>query len=451
VAELPIIEGLRVVEELGAGTLSSVYAALEEPLGRKVAVKVLRATIPSTSPFALQLEREAHVLSELCHPNIGLLLRFSKTDAGTFLVLEFVDGYSLAGLLKKKPTIPADSVAAIGAGVARGLEHAHDQKIVHRDIKPANVLVSRRGEVKIFDFGIAHRARTAQEPIAALSSVRVEDVATFGTPAYMSPEQILGEGLDGRSDVFSLGIVLYQLVCGSRPFDRGDGADGRPAAHRIRRDAPIPLHRRAPEVPAGLERIIMRAIEKLPADRFQSARAMAEELEELVGPNRGLRGDRLVMLALEHAGLGVVADTEPGTSRRVRSRGPVRRAVVGLGLLGCGAVAAGAALQLMSGTARDVAVPATLELAPRSAGFAHVLVRPWAEVWIDGQRVDVTPMDRAIPLAAGAHYFKFVHPTLPTQKRSVNIAPGQTVTIDVDLGLEDGRERGSRAERDKTR
>jgi serine/threonine-protein kinase len=451
VAELPVIEGLRVVEELGAGTLSSVYAALEEPLGRKVAVKVLRATIPSTSPFALQLEREAHVLSELCHPNIGLLLRFSKTDAGTFLVLEFVDGYSLAGLLKKKPTMSADSVAAIGAGVARGLEHAHDQKIVHRDIKPANVLVSRRGEVKIFDFGIAHRARTAQEPIAALSSVRVEDVATFGTPAYMSPEQILGEGLDGRSDVFSLGIVLYQLVCGSRPFDRGDGADGRPAAHRIRRDAPIPLHRRAPEVPAGLARIIMRAIEKLPADRFQSARAMAEELEELVGPNRGLRGDRLVMVALEHAGLGVVADAEPGSSRRVRSRGPVRHAVVGLGLLGCVTVAAGAALQLTSGTARDVAAPTTLELVPRSAGFAHVLVRPWAEVWIDGQRVDVTPMDRAIPLAAGAHYFKFVHPTLPMQKRSVNIAPGQTVTIDVDMGLEDGRERGSRAERDKTR
>ncbi|MGH7296475.1 MAG: serine/threonine-protein kinase, partial [Polyangiaceae bacterium] len=253
-AELPTIEGYEVLEELGSGALSSVYKAVELPLGRTVALKVLKATIATTSPFASQLEREARVLAELCHPNIGMLLGYVKTDARLMLVLEFVDGVSLSELLRKKPAMSPDAAAAIGAAVARGLAHAHERGVVHRDIKPANILVSRRGEVKLFDFGIAQRASQTGEPVG-LAPMRLDDVAAFGTPAYMSPEQILGEDVDQRSDVFSLGVVLYQLVCGARPFERGDEAEGRPAAHRIRRDPPIPLHRRAPDVPMALERV----------------------------------------------------------------------------------------------------------------------------------------------------------------------------------------------------
>jgi eukaryotic-like serine/threonine-protein kinase len=275
--ELPSIEGFRVVEELGSGTLSSVYSAIEEPFGRQVALKLLRSAIATGSPFARQLEHEARVLAELCHPNIGLLYRFAKNDTQTYLVLEFVDGFSLAALLKKKSTMPCDAVATIGAAVARGLVHAHAAGVVHRDIKPANILVSKRGEVKIFDFGTAQVAQSTEEMVGGLRALsRHEDVAAFGTPAYMSPEQILGEKVDARSDVFSLGVVLYQLVCGARPFERGDETEGQLAAHRIRRNPPIPLRRRAPHVPSALERTIMRAIEKLPADRFQTAEAMAE-------------------------------------------------------------------------------------------------------------------------------------------------------------------------------
>ncbi len=157
-AELPSIEGFRIVEELGLGSLSSVYRAIEEPLGRTVALKVLKATIAPSSTFASQLEREARVLAELCHPNIGQLYAFTKTDARMYLVLEFVDGFSLTTLLKRKANVAPDCVAAIGAAVARGLAHAHGRGIVHRDIKPANILVSRHGEVKIFDFGIAQRS-----------------------------------------------------------------------------------------------------------------------------------------------------------------------------------------------------------------------------------------------------------------------------------------------------
>jgi serine/threonine-protein kinase len=427
-------DGLRVLEELGSGSLSSVYRAVEEPLGRTVALKVLKSAIAPNSHFALQLEREAKVLSELCHPNIGLLHSFRKTDTRMVLVLEYVDGFSLAALLKKKPTVPPDSVAAIGAMVARGLAHAHERGIVHRDIKPANILISRRGEVKIFDFGIAQRSTSGEEPVG-LAPLRLDDVAAFGTPAYMSPEQILGESVDARSDVFSLGVVLYQLTCGARPFERGDETDRRPAAHRIRRDPPIPLHRRAPDVPPGLERIVMRAIEKLPADRFPSAGVLADQLEELSEARTALAGDQLVVRALVHAGLVSASDPTNNATPRASKRASVRRAVAGLAVLGGVAVAVGVALQATAPHQGKAAGAQPLELIPASAGYLRVLATPWAEVWIDGQYVEVTPFARAIPLPPGTHFVTLVHPSAPVEKRTVAIAPAETSTIDVIMAV----------------
>jgi serine/threonine-protein kinase len=449
-----LIEGYRILEELGSGTLSSVYAAVEEPLGRLVALKVLRSTIAPSSPFALQLEREAKVLAELCHPNIGQLHAFSKTEARLMLVLEFVDGFSLATLLRKKPVLPPDSVAAIGAAVARGLAHAHERGIVHRDIKPANILVSRRGEVKIFDFGIAQRVPAPEEPIA-LPPTRLEGVGSFGTPAYMSPEQILGEAVDARSDIFSLGVVLYQLVCGARPFERADAEGGRPAAHRIRRDPPIPLHRRAPDVPVALERIVMRAIEKPPADRFQTAAAMAEQLEELSTPRPGLSGDRLVIRALEHA--GVVSPSAAGaTAVPARyKQATLRRAIAGLVAIGVFACVGGGVLQSTARRRTEAGGVAPLELVPPVPGYLRVLATPWAEVWIDGQRIDVTPIARAIPLAAGTHYVTLVHPRAPIEKRTMSIGPGEVQTIDVVMGVTesapDARRPSTAADKEKKR
>jgi serine/threonine-protein kinase len=454
VAELPDIEGLRVLEELGAGSLSSVYKAVEVPLGRTVALKVLKGTISPSSPFALQLEREAKVLAELGHPNIGLLHAFVKTESRMHLVLEYVDGFSLASLLKKKPTVPPDAVAAIGAMVARGLAHAHERGIVHRDIKPANILVSRRGEVKIFDFGIAQRSSAADEPVG-LAPLRLEDIAAFGTPAYMSPEQILGESVDARSDIFSLGVVLYQLVCGARPFERGDETERRPAAHRIRRDPAIPLHRRAPDVPHALERVVMRAIEKLPADRFQTAAALAEQLEELTEARTDLPGERLVVQALEHAGLVAVSEASSTAAPRASKRASVRRAIAGLAVLGAVAVGGGIALQTTTTRVGRAAGAKPLELVPASPGALRVLATPWAEVWVDGQRVDVTPFARGIPLPAGTHYVTLVHPNAPVEKRTVEVVAAETRTLDVVMAVsvlapsDDAGAREPSAEREK--
>jgi eukaryotic-like serine/threonine-protein kinase len=439
VADVPSIDGFRVIEEIGAGALSSVYKATEAPLGRVVALKVLKSTIAPTSSFAAQLEREARILAELCHPNIGLLHRFSRDDTRMYLVLEFIDGPSLADILKKRPTMPADAVAAIGAAIARGLEHAHERGIVHRDIKPANVLISNRGDVKIFDFGIAARIH-GESPVPgsvdplALAPRRVEDVAAFGTPAYMSPEQILGESVDARSDIFSLGIVLYQMLCGARPFERGDETDARPAALRIRRDPPVPLHRRAPDVPPALERIVMRSIEKLPVDRFQSAEVMAEQLEEIVLTRTGLRGERVVAQALEHAGLAP-RDTAVEPPPAQRRRASVRKSVAGLSLLGAIAVGGGVAIQTTATHDGEAAGARPLELTPPNPGYLRVLAAPWAEVWVDGQRVDFTPFARAIPLTSGVHYVTLVHPSAPVEKRTVTIARGETRTLDVVMAI----------------
>jgi serine/threonine-protein kinase len=433
VADLPTIDGFRILEELGSGALSSVYKAVEEPLGRTVALKVLKNTIAPASPFAAQLEREARVLATLSHPNIGMVYGFSKDAVTMHLVLEYVDGFSLASIAKKKSTLPPDAVAAIGAAVARGLAHAHERGVVHRDVKPANILVSRRGEVKVFDFGIAQRAAGSED--AAFSPLRLENIAAFGTPAYMAPEQILGEGVDARSDLFSLGVVLYQLLCGARPFERGDESDQRPAAHRIRRDPPIPLHRRAPDVPVALERVVMRAIQKLPADRYPTAEAMAEVLEEIATARSGLRAPALVVRALEGAGLVSPSEAGDGAAPRRRKKISARPAVAGLAMLGAAAIVGGALIETRAHRDGDAAGSRPLDLLPPSPGYLRVLATPWAEVWVDGQRVDVTPFARAIPLPEGTHYVTLVHPNAPVEKRTVAIVHGETRTIDAVMNV----------------
>jgi serine/threonine-protein kinase len=289
--------------------------------------------------------------------------------------------------------------------------------------------------VKIFDFGIAQRASGEGGDLAPM---RLESATAFGTPAYMSPEQILGEGVDGRSDIFSLGVVLYQLASGARPFERADESDRRPAAHRIRRDPPIPLHRRAPDVPVALERIIMRSIEKLPVDRFQSAESLAEHLEELARSRWSLRGDQLLVRALEQAGLvarGEAADLATPPPNR---RASFRRTVAGLAGLGAIAVVGGIVLQATAHRAGQNAGASPLELVPAAPGFLRVLATPWAEIWIDGQRVETTPVARATPLAPGTHFVTLVHPNAPIEKRRVLIVQGKTETLDVAMAVPGG-------------
>lgn len=439
----PTFERFRIVGEIGAGAMSTVYKAVEEPLGRWVALKVLKSTISPSSPFAAPLEREALILADLSHTNISVLHGFVKDERRMYLVLEYVDGFSLADVLAKVTALEPEVVAAIGIEVLRGLAYAHERGVVHRDVKPANILLSRRGDVKLADFGIAQQrrlpdalasARATAEPVTPLG-----DTPASGTPAYMSPEQILGETVDARSDVFSLGVVLYQCLSGARPFEKeGVEKDRMSAMQRIRQGPPVPLHRRAPAVPRALERIVMRAVEKLPVDRFASAADMESALADFVASRTSAPSSALVRRALVKAGLDAEKDApDVVVDSAHEARRSIRSAVLGLAALGAVAMALGGIIQYTgrTGAHRVAAGTRPLELLPARAGGLRVLATPWAEVWVDGELVDTTPFARPIPLAAGTHYVTLKHPSAPPEKRTVTIVAGETITLDVTMDV----------------
>ena len=228
----------------------------------------------------------------------------------------------------------------------------------------------------------------------------------------MSPEQILGESVDPRSDVFSLGVVLYQLVCGARPFERGDETDRRPAAHRIRRDPPIPLHRRAPDVPLALERIVMRAIEKLPADRFQSAEAIAEQLEELVAARTGLRGDQPRRRCARARG----ARRAPRRRRRrsCRARASARR----FGGPWRGSASSGALVVAAGSLSRRRRAARAARRGRSRSSSSRLLRATYVSSRRRGPKSGSTASastsrrsPRGIPLPPGTHYVTLVHPS----------------------------------------
>jgi serine/threonine-protein kinase len=467
----------RITGTLGSGALSAIYQAVQEPLGRVVAIKALKTQIAATSSFGEQIEREAKILADLAHPNVVLLLEAGRTPSGRpYLVLEHVDGISLQRLLgspdeapgrssppngKKKP-LPVRSVLAIACGICAALEHIHARGVVHRDIKPSNVLLSRSGVVKMIDFGIAQRPLTGSmsdalgtEGITATGRMAPEQVKdAFGTPAYMSPEQILGDFVDGRSDLFSLGVVLYEMLSGSRPFDGPGGDDAkRSAAQRIRRDAPAPLHKQAPHVPRAVERIVMRLLEKSPNDRYPSAGIVKERLESALRAETREDPAALVRAALIDAGFGAPEGTDgaPSKDEAARARSPrpraqaamsLSRVVLGFAVIAAAFVGGAVALEATNARAGERDVGARpLELVPRYAGGLGVVATPWAHVSVDGQPIETTPFARPIPLAAGKHWVTLTHPegAAPVE-REIEIVPGEVVTLDVTIPLlpEDG-------------
>jgi serine/threonine-protein kinase len=418
----------RVVSELGAGSLTTVYHAVDEALGRDVAVKALKSSLSTTSSFAAQLVREAKILSELCHPNIAALHELVKTERELYLVIEYVNGPSLHDILARRAKLVPEAAGIIGAAVANALDHAHEHGIVHRDVKPANILISLRGEVKLIDFGIADRLRSPDGDPAL-------EFHAFGTPAYMSPEQILGDTADVRSDLFSLGVVLYQMLTGRRPFEVDDANDRRSSTLLIRRAPATPLRSIAPEVPRPFERIVMRLLEKLPADRYASAGALRDDLLEqslarVRGSSRGV-----VARALRDAGFAQTQAPEGELTLAVEP--PLRPIYLGFAVILAFGCVLGLVVQLGDPQDREAArAGATpLELVPKDHASLRIHVVPWADVSIDGQHVDTTPIGHPIPLAPGRHFVTFTHPDAPSEQRAIKLAPGEQLFLDVAMAL----------------
>ena len=260
----------RIVEQLGSGGMANVYKAIDTRLDRAVALKIIRTENLGESNFLERFEREAKALARLNHPNIVHINDFGELDGLPYLEMDYVPGGTLEKLLGV--LIPWSEAARFLAPVAYALDHAHRQGIIHRDVKPSNILIMNSGEPMITDFGIAKIMEPDRATLVTLPGFGV------GTPAYMSPEQVMGKEIDGRSDVYSLGIVLYEMFTGHPPF-RADTAMA-VAVKQVHDPVPRPRRDLIP-LPAQAEQAVMTALAKLPNERFSDMAAFAETLDKM--------------------------------------------------------------------------------------------------------------------------------------------------------------------------
>ncbi|HET8934621.1 MAG TPA: serine/threonine-protein kinase [Polyangiales bacterium] len=425
------IGSCRIVGEIGSGGMAVIYKAIQEPLGREVAIKALKPSIALDSQFAARFEREARFMASLQHENILHVYDFVNDGNALYIVMEYVQGIDLYDLLQTSQRLSVEIAAIIGLQVARALDYAHFRGIIHRDIKPANIIISHHGEVKLMDFGIAR-----DHALADLT----ETGTGVGTPSYMSPEQILGDKLDFRSDIFSLGIVLYQMLTGAKPFVEDES---RTVMQKIRLDRYVSAHKIAPEVPSSLERILARCMEKLPANRYPSTQALVEDLMEFLAARVHINHSaQLVMylrdqnvISANEADSVLTASATRSPRTGFRDRGLLRAVVMMCSLLLVGVVLVGGVIQASAGRftqgEQDPFESPSFSLG--RAGFLRVVAEPWADVFVDGELVVTTPSAARIPLPPGTHYLKFVNPFYQEHSLTVQIRTGETNAVHVVL------------------
>ncbi len=265
----------QVLGELGRGAMGVVYQAHDPQIDRVIALKVLRQDRVTSDDLVQRFLKEAKAIGRLSHPNIVTVYDVGQDHDTIFIAMEFLEGLPLNEVIKSK-SLSLDEIVLLGAQVADAVDYAHNKGIVHRDIKSTNIILTPDGQTKITDFGIAH----IEDPSAPQQTQAGE---ILGTPVYMSPEQVMSKPVDGRSDLYSLGVILYELTTGQRPF----GGDNLASIFRaITQDDPIGPSSIAPSIPQALSELIVKSLGKEPSERFQTGKIMADALRTCLDSKR---------------------------------------------------------------------------------------------------------------------------------------------------------------------
>ncbi len=453
----------RILEELTSSVWTTVYKAVQEPLDRTVSLKILNPKMVAGDELLVRFEREAKICANLVHPNIVRLFDYGRWRGEYFIVQEWVDGMSLKELSVRSNLTP-DVALLIIKEVASGLAYAHLKGIVHRDIKPGNILIGKDGSIKITDFGLA----------CSLSMPEITlDGTLLGTPAYSAPEQLKGTRVDERADIFSLGVVSYEMLAGLNPFS----AESYSAIfEKIRRSLPRNLHRINPLIPYELSRIVQRMIAKRPINRYQNLDALLKDLSLVnlgspTDPRVSLvsgftppphaqmkhahkKGKRLYWLYPALGGplsLLIVAyilarplfiqyhdSIKKNPQQYVSSKTESTATNTSTGIT--------LAPPAISNTGnKDISISTSSPTNDKKTGDSYSLphpgkesflsfsVKPWARIYVDGKYCETTPSDKLLPISPGRHKLTLVNDYYPPKEEVVNINPGQTLSVQVDL------------------
>ena len=410
--------------ELGASVASDshtiTYRATHRRLGRPVRLKVLKPGVEPDAELRRAFDREARALQELAHPLLTQLHDYLADADQLALIYLDDEGPSLEEVLERCGKLSSAAALAIAVEVARALAVIHRRGIVHASLTARSVELTSEGSIRLHGF----------------AAVRLEgrSAAPLPSPADMAPEQLVGDREISSTDVFLLGLLLYRMLTGQRPFAGGSKAGG--VSQLVRHEPPPPLTRYAPKTGAKVERIIMRCLSKQPADRYPDAVSAASALIRALRAQSSLPTELLITKALAEAGLAddLPQPTEPGVHRG--AGGPQRLLPRVLGPLAIAAVVVllGVVIwqavrdppQLDTSTSRGIEQrPARL----------RILAHPWAEIHLDGELIDITPIGKPLEVAPGRHTVVFKHPQAPDVQRDVEVIAGQTIMLDVELAV----------------
>lgn len=455
-----------ILAELGQGAMGVVYKAADPLIDRTVAIKTINLTLSKDelADFEERFDREAKSAGRLNHPNIVTIYDVGHADHVAFMAMEYLEGRELKDIIASGEILPHDKIAEIIAQVADGLAFAHDNGIVHRDIKPANIMVLRNGNVKITDFGIAKMS----------SSSRTQIGIVLGSPRYMSPEQVAGKAVDGRSDIFALGAVLYELLVGESAFG-GDNNTLASIMYRIMNDTPAPPSSTNSAIPKAFDYIVGKALAKEPENRYQSAWEMANDLRNYQSlratiPQSAATSPRMKMNSSVDDDATMVMDAfQPGnapfwsTAKKLAFAGTLLILALALAFIATtrkqdtpSTPAEPAQAAVSTAPAKETPQPPTIaetkppaakapveadKTAPKPqagdkplpAGTAQgnlaFTVLPWGEVFIDGKSLGASPPLKEVALAAGRHQLEIRNADLPPYRESINLEAGQNKKI----------------------